>query len=407
MIPARLSPIVSARLVLLSLLATSLCLVTACRKQTLARPSAAAAVVSVAGPVERDIVEYFEATGTTQPLETVEVRARVQGFLQSKSFQPRQKVKQGDIVFIIDQAPYKAKVAAAIAEVQARTVALDYARFEVDRIEKLALQDAAAEVERVQNRSKRDAAEADLARAKASLQTAQIDLDFTEVKAQTSGRISRELVDIGNLVAQNSLLATIVNDESVYAYFDISEQDVLRLMRRYPQSRATTRPTNPAPVFLGLMDEDGYPHKGTLDYIDTKLDNSTGTLRGRAIVPNQDAALVAGLFARIRIPVSEPQPVLMVSERALGIDQGQRYVLVVNADNIVEYRRVKVGLLENGLRVIERGLTTGDRVIVNGLQRVRPGVTVDPKPVDMLTFAAADTRPASDTRPAVQTSTSR
>lgn len=376
-----------------------------CRAKAPVPASMPPTVVTVAHPAQQEVTEYLTATGRTEPFETVEVQARVQGFLESMHYRPRDRVEKDALLFVIDPRPYKARVDAAKAAVSAREADLKFARFDYGRIEKLAQQDAAAGVELVQSEAKRDAAEAALAEAKASLEAAELDLGFTRVTALIGGRASREEVGVGNLVTPNKLLATIVNDDLIYAYFDVSEQDVLRFTRTYPRvqrapaTRPQTAPEDSPPAFMGLMDEDGYPHAGWIDYADTQVDPGTGTLTLRAVFPNPDGFLIPGYFARIRAPLGPPRKALLVTERALGLDQGQRYVLVVNTANVVEYRAVRAGVLERGMRVIEEGIGAEDRVIVNGLQRVRPGVTVQPQGVDMITFAAASTRPAGS-RPA-------
>ncbi len=359
-------------------------------------------VVSVAVPLEQEITDYLDFTGNTAALESVQLRARVKGFLESIHFTAGARVNKDDLLFVIDPKPFQASLDRAKAELKSRQAALQLAEFDYNRLKKLYEQGDAAEYEYNSAVANRNSALAGVAGAEAAVVEAQLNLDYTQVKAPTSGRISRNLVDVGNLVGagDSTLLATIVNDDSVYAYFTVSELDLLALLRQYPRRPTTTQPNvQKPPVFLALADEKEYAHQGVVDSSDPQLDPSTGTLQARAVFPNPDGLLTPGLFARIRVPVSQPRKALMVSERALGLDQGQRYVLVVNEQQVVEYRRVQTGALEQGLRVIVNGLNANEQVIVNGLQRVRPGVKVSPQRVDMNTFKATGTAAASATRP--------
>jgi multidrug efflux system membrane fusion protein len=354
------------------------------------------AVVSVSQPMQQEATEYIEYTGTTAPLESVEVRARVKGFLQSIHFQPRARVNKDDVLFKIDPSEYQNKLQQAQAQVAGNKARLEMAEFDLTRTEDLIKNNAATQYEYKQSIARRDEAEAALAAANANEQEAQLNVGYTKVTAPIAGSISRNMVDVGNLIQSDAtLLATITNDDSIYAYFNISEGDVLRLKARTASSQPDgTQPPPRPPAYLGLMSEQGYPHAGWIDYVSPTLDKSTGTIEVRGCFPNADGAMLGGLFARIRIPVSRPRTALWVAETALGMDQGQRYLLIVNDKKIVEYRPVQVGLLDQGLRLIEEGIQPTDWVIVNGLQRVRPGVEVTPRRVAMKTFAGAATMPA-------------
>jgi membrane fusion protein, multidrug efflux system len=262
---------------------------------------------------------------------------------------------------------------------------------------------SAAPYERTRDLAKKHAAEAAVQAAQASVHQAELDLGYTKITAPLNGRVSRNLVDVGNLVGsgENTLLTTIVNDDSVYVYFDLSENDLLALMRARaarPETKVTPDKID-APLFLGLAGEPGFPHEGRIDFIETTVNPATGTIRVRGVFANTTGTLLPGLFARVRIPIGQPRSALLVTERALGVDQGQRFVLVVNDKNVVDYRRVDVGILDQGLRVIEKGLSAGDLVIVNGLQRVRPGVPVMPHRVAMDTLSTAATQPAGAAGP--------
>ena len=224
--------------------------------------------------------------------------------------------------------------------------------------------------------------------AEAALNTAELNLDFTKVTAPISGRISRYLVTVGNLVqsgdqANVTLLTTIVSVDPMYAYFDVDERTVLRVRQLIREGKAKSAREAAMPVMLGLANEDGFPHRGTIDFVDNQVNPKTGTLRVRGMFPNKDEALLPGFFARVRVPVGAPHQALLVTDRAIDNDQGQKILYVVNDKNEVVSRPIRVGLLHDGLRAIEDGLKPGERVIVNGLQTVRPGITVEPKLVDM------------------------
>jgi RND family efflux transporter MFP subunit len=321
-------------------------------------------------PVEQQLVtEYEELTGHVDAMETVDLRARVSGHLESVRFQAGQLVNKGDVLFTIDPRWYQAQfdLAAARAEVADREAA---------RAEKLL---AAAAISGEEVEARRAAA----AEARAALATARLDLEHTEVRAPITGRISRALVTPGNLVAGSpgnaTLLATLVTVGDAYVYADLDEGTLLRFNRLAREGRILTR-NGHIPVDLQLSDESGYPRHGYIESTDNHVNPATGSLSLRLVFPNDDNALIPGLFARVRIPVSEPLPTLLVSERAIGTDQSQKFVLTVGESNTVAYRTVKLGTVVDGKRVIREGLQPGDTIIVNGLQRVRPGMTVAPEP---------------------------
>ena len=368
-------------------------------------------VVMVSTPVEREVTEYLEATGNTAPLESVVVQARVKGFLESMHFKPEQRVEKDQLLFVIDPRPYQVALEQAEGQLELRKAQAKFAEYDLSRVSKLGAQDAAAEREEQESRAKMEEAKAAVVIAQSAVDEAKLNLQFAHVTAPIAGRISRNLVDIGNLINPGQdQLATITNDDSLYAYFNVSEQDLLRLARKYRSVRkeAATQPPDRSkekiPVFLGLMDETDFPHEGWVDYVDPRVDPSTGTNLVRAIIPNPDGFLRAGLFTRIRVPLGKPKPALLVAEQALGMDQGQYYVLVLDDNNKVEYRRVRTGVLQNGLRVIEEGLAPHEKVIVIGLQRVRPGVTVSPQLVPMASVAEVSSRPGAmpSSKPATQ-----
>jgi RND family efflux transporter MFP subunit len=220
--------------------------------------------------------------------------------------------------------------------------------------------------------------------ARATLESNQLNLDFTKVTSPIDGRTSRYLVTIGNLIVQdNTLLTTVVSVNPIYAYVDVDEHTVLHVRQLIREGKAQSAREGAIPVSLGLADEQGFPHQGTINFVDNQVNVKTGTLRIRGVFDNKDEALSPGFFVRVRVPIGLPHKAILVSDRAIDTDQGQKIVYVVNDKNEVVYRPVKLGAMHDGLRVVEEGLKTDERVIVNGLQRVRPGMTVDPKPVDM------------------------
>jgi len=336
--------------------------------------------VTVSLPVKKEVTVYLEFTGTMAPLESVEVRARVQGFLEKILFTPMAKVKAGDLLFVIDPRPFKAKVDQADGVLKSKEAALELAKTKFDRTSGLYASSSVSEIQYLEDKAKRDMAVAEVTMAKADLEAAQLDLDFTQVKAPITGRTSRNLVDVGNLVgaSEKTLLTSLVNDDSIYAYFNISENDLLRIMRKYGSGKQeNAEEQKPVPAYLALADEQDFPHKGALDFVDNQVDPGTGTLKARAVFANSDGILVAGLFARVRVPL-ETREALLVPNQAVGLDQSGRYVLVAGKDNVVEQRPVQIGSLVERMRVIEKGLSESDLVIIAGIQRARPGARVTP-----------------------------
>ena len=344
--------------------------------------------VTVSRPLQRQITDAVEYTGTTTAPESVDVRARVTGFLDKVLFEPRARVNAGDAIFDIDARPFKAALDRAEADVKTKEAQLAKAEFDAERIIDLSKKGVAAPDELSNATSNRDAFRAALAAAKAIAQQAALEFSWCKVTAPISGRISRNYIDTGNIVmADQTVLARITNDDSLYAYFNCSERDLLTIRERARQE-ATADGGSPTsmpevrqakwPMYLGMMTEEGFPHVGVMDYVSPEVDASTGTLQVRGVFPNLDSVLFPGLFVRLRVPIGKPYTATVVSERALGSDQGQRYLLVVNSKNVVEYRPVSVGTLQGGLRVITQGIGEGDWIIVSGMQRVRPGATVKP-----------------------------
>ncbi len=391
-------------------------LLTACeQKNTYVEPPPPK--VTVAQPLQEGVIDYLEFTGTTRAFEEVEIRARVAGFLQSMHFTPGTLVEKGDLLFVIDPREYRAALNAAQADLESAMAKLRRAETEYARAERLFKQKAGAEKNVVQWRGERDIAKAAVDMAKAKVERARLDLGYTKVTAPIAGRVGRNLVDVGNLVGERepTLLTTITSYDPMYVYFNLNERDLLKVVAMYRESikQKGFDPDTDAdikaeiPLFLGLANEEGYPHKGMLDFAESSVDPGTGTLQLRGVFPNPGKApsLYPGLFTRIRMPIAERENALLVTERAVGADQGGRYLLAVSSENVVEKRLIRMGQLVDGLRVIEEGIQPGDLVMVNGLQRARPGAKVDPERTDMGLFkasalrATATQRKAGDSKP--------
>jgi len=363
--------------------------------------------VTVAKALQQDVTDYLEFTGTARAFEEVEVRARVPGFLQSMNFTSGTRVEEGAVLFVIDPREYEAELNAAKAELKSAQVRLNRAETEYARVKKLYEQKAAAQTRVVQWQSDRDVAKADVIRATSRLERARLNLGYTKVTTPITGRVGRNLVDLGNLVGEGepTLLTKITKYDPMYVYFNLNERDLLRILAVYREkikAKDIDPEKNPArsaeiPIYLGLANEDGYPHEGLLDFAESGVDPDTGTLQMRGVFPNpeQPPKLVPGLFARVRMPVENRPNALLVTERAIGADQGGRYLLTVNNENVVEKHPIRMGQLIDGLRVIEKGLQADEWVVVNGLQRARPDAKVDPQQIDMNTLKVSALKKAA------------
>jgi RND family efflux transporter MFP subunit len=337
--------------------------------------------VEVATPAQKSITRYLDATGNTAPIKTVDLVARVQGFLQTINYKDGSGVKEGTTLFTIEPETYKLKLeqaqaAEAGAQASLKQAETDYKR-QVDLVQKQAVSQATLDT----STSNRDNAQANLQQAQASTKIAQVNYGYTNVAAPFDGIVTAHLVSVGELVgvASPTQLASIVALDPIYVNFNVNEQDVLRVRAEARRRGITVDELRRLPVEIGLQTETGYPHKGTLDYISPQINQSTGTLAVRGILNNPDRLLLPGYFVRVRVPFDEKADALLVPDAALGSDQGGRYVLVVNAENVVEQRKVQIGPLEGDLRVIESGLKPDDKVVIAGLLRAIPGQKVDPQ----------------------------
>ena len=335
--------------------------------------------VTVATPAERPISHYFDATGNTAAVNSVDLVARVQGFVQAISYTDGALVKKDTSLFTIEPEPYKLKVDAAKASVLSAQAALTQAQAEYQRQADLVGKQVSTQANYDKALAQRDSAQGDLQSAQANEQQAEINLGYTNVTAPFDGVVSARQVSIGQLVGASTpptVLATIVQLNPIWVNFNASERDVQQVRAILASRGETTAALIGFPVEVGLQNEDGYPHQGKLDYVAPTVDPSTGTLAARAILENADRSLLPGYFVRVRI-ASRPRPMLLVPNVALGSDQGGAYVLVVNQQNVVEQRQVEAGQVVEDLRVIENGLGKDDRVVVGGIMRAIPGQKVD------------------------------
>jgi RND family efflux transporter MFP subunit len=338
--------------------------------------------VDVAVPLQRSITRYLEATGNTAPIKNVDLVARVQGFLQSIEYKDGAFVKEGTTLFTIEPETYKLKLEQAQAAEAGTQASVKQADADFKRQTELVQRQAVSQATLDTSTAARDNAQATLQQAQVNTKIAAVNYGYTKVVAPFDGIVSAHLVSVGELVGAASpptQLATIVALDPIYVNFNVSEQDVLRLRAEAARRGMSANDLRQLPVEVGLQTETGYPHKGKLDYASPTLNQSTGTLAVRGVLPNPDRVLLPGYFVRVRVPFDEQKDALLVPDVALGTDQAGRYLLVVNAENVVEQRKVQVGQSEVGLRVIEAGLKPDDRVVTAGLLRAIPGQKVDPQ----------------------------
>jgi RND family efflux transporter MFP subunit len=347
--------------------------------------------VTVSQPLSREVIDQDDYEGRIGAVELVEVRARVRGHLVKVNFQDGQIVKKDELLFEIDPRPYKAALDAAQAQVASADASFELATKERQRAATL-LQSRAASREEVDIwTGKQGVAKAERLKALANVEQAQLDLNFTKIVSPIRGKASRAQVTEGNLVngaGSETLLTTITSVEPMYVYFDVPERALLRYKEYFGKrlkdgGGERSIKDLKIPVNVALEGEDGYPHKGLIDFADNRVNPNTGTIQVRGVLQNPNRLLDAGMRARVRVPVSDPHKSIMITERAIGTDQSLRFVYVVNDQNVVERRDVKLGRLHDGLQVIDEGVKPEDWVIVNGIQRVRDGAKVDPKKVAM------------------------
>ena len=334
--------------------------------------------VTAALVLEKQVNETQEFSGRLEAVERVDIRARVGGFITSVNFKPGSLVKKGDVLFVIDARPFQAEASRAEAAAVSARAKADLARLELARSERLLADKAIAQREVDEKSSTLKELDANVRAAQASLEAARLNLAYTKVTAPISGRVSKAEITTGNLVDGSAILTSVVSNKDIYASFDGDEDTYLRVAR-------VSQKGAPVVVKVGLANETGFPHEGKLEFVDNRLDAATGSVRMRATFSNDDNTLVPGLFARVQLSGSAEteHKVALISERAVGTDQDRKFVYVVKADSTAEYRTVTLGSVVDGLRVVRTGLRPGERIVVNGLQRVQPGAPITAQVVAM------------------------
>lgn len=350
--------------------------------------------VTVAKPLAHNIVEWDEYTGRFDAVETVEVRARVSGYLKEVHFKDGQAVKEGDLLFVIDPRPFERTLEQAQAELLQATTKVENASLDVERGKPLLERRVMSEKAFDDRANLMREAQAAVKVAEAKVKTAELDLSFTRILSPLTGRISRNQVSVGNWVsaggsANATLLTTIVSQDPIHIYFDVSENNYIKYKRLAERGNGGGAADLGATVEVALPDERGFPHRGRLDFLDNRLDQGTGTLRARAVLGNQAGLFSPNMFARVRVTGSAPYPAVLVPDEAIGTDQTNKYVYVVGDDGTVARRNVALGPLFEGLRVVREGVSAQEWVITRGLQRARPGSKVTPKPETIAASKAA------------------
>ena len=358
-----------------------------CKSEATTAQQAPAPQVSVASALERDVTEWDEFTGRLEAVESVEVRPRVTGYIESVNFTEGSTVKKGDLLFVIDPRPYRAELSKAEAELARAVARSELAVADEGRSTKLLDIKAVSREEYDSRINAAREAKADVAAARAAVDAAKLNLEFTRITAPISGRVSKAAVTAGNLVTGGSntaaLLTTVVSLDPMYVTFEGDEQIYLKYNELSRRGERSSSRDAANPVLMGLANENGYPHHGAMVFVDNQVDPRTGTIRARASFENKDGYLTPGLFARVKLLGHNSYRAVLVDDRAIGTDQSQKFVYVIDAQNKVTYRAVTVGRLDDGLRIVQKGLQPGETVVVNGLQRVRPGVVVAPERVAM------------------------
>lgn len=381
-----------------------------CQRPVTQVPSAEPPVVPVSKPVERAVTDYVDYTGRTDAVESVGIRARVTGYIERIPFKEGTEVKKGDVLFEIDPRPYKAQLDQAQSQVELNQASHKLAQVTYERDVPLATQAAVTQQQLDQDKAAVDEALARIKAAQAAVEVYKLNLEFTNVTSPINGMVSRYYYTPGNLVIQDqTLLTTVVSLDPMYAYFDMDEPTLLRVKRAINEGRIKLpRESSDIPILMGLQGEEGYPHQGSFNFINNVINPSTGTIAVRGVFPNPRPEhgarlLVPGMFVRIRLPIGQPHTARLVIDRAVGSDQGLKFVYVVNREHTIEYRRVTTGpLQDDGLRVIEDGVRPDDWVVTGGLQQVRPHMQVSPEEMPMPTLANVEGHAPSPTNTRVQ-----
>jgi multidrug efflux system membrane fusion protein len=340
--------------------------------QAQAGPPVSAAVV-----VEKQVAETQEFSGRLEAVEHVEIRPRVSGFITAVNFKPGAAVKKGDVLFVIDPRPFQAEAERADATAKSARAKAELAKLELTRAERLLADKAIAQREYDASASAQKELEANARAAQAQYETAKLNVTYTRVVSPIDGRVSKAEITLGNLVDASSVLTSVVSTDRIYASFDGDEDTYLRV-------RSQAHAGQPVTVRVGLANEEGFPHEGKLEFVDNQLDTRAGSVRMRATFANKDDVMAPGLFARVQIGGGSEKQALLISDRAVGTDQSHKFVFVVSQDGKAEYREVKLGPVVDGLRVVKTGLKPGEKIVVNGLQRVRPGSPITAQTVPMV-----------------------
>lgn len=365
-------------------------------------PMGGAAPVSVATVVNKDIQQWNEFSGRLVAVDRVEVRPRVSGVIETVNFENGAFVKKDDLLFTIDSKAYSAEVSRAEGNLASTMAQVSLADTELARADRLLKDKAIPQKEYDERRNAHNVAQANLKSAQASLETAKLNLEYTKVKSPISGKVSRAEITTGNLVESGSnapILTSVVSSNPIYADFEVDEYTYLEYT-----SNPTVTNNSKVPVIMSLGSANAISHSGYVESFDNRLNTASGTIRARAVFDNSDGLLVPGLFARIKLGNAEKAPALLISDRAIGTDQNKKFVFVVEPDNKISYREIKLGPVADGMRIVREGLKAGEKIVVNGLQRVRPGAQIQPEMVAMETGlpSAAETEPAAGVAEAVK-----
>ncbi len=346
--------------------------------------------VTVAKPVIKEIVEWDEYTGRTDAVQSVNITSRVSGYLYNITFKAGDVVNQNDLLFVIDRRPYQAAYDQANGQLRQAEAQQKLNNLNLTRADELRAKNVIAKQDYDNAVAQKNVSDAQVIAAQAAVELAQLNLDFTEIKAPVTGRIGREQVTVGNLVqADSTLLTTLVSVNPIYAYFNVDERSVLKYQELVKEGKLPDARSAAVPVYLQLENEKDFPHQGTIDFINNQFDPSTGTLQVRGIFPNANGFLVPGSFVRVRVAATPRFQGILVTDRAIGSDQGQKFALIVGQNNVVELRPLELGPVVDGLRVVIKGLTGDENVIINGLVNARPGSKVNPQPGDMNQFTSS------------------
>src|ERR1700756_2557819 len=360
------------------------CILSAGCKQSTLAPAPPPPPVTVATPIRKEVVEWDEYTGRTEAVESVEIRPRVSGYIDQISFKEGQLVKPGDVLFVIDPRPYQDALDQANANLQSADAERQLQVANLARAERLFKTNVTAKEQYDTSVADRNKAEGQFAQARAAVNSALLNMDFTQVKSPIQGRISRQLVTRGNLVqADSTVLTKVVSVDPIYAYFNVDQRTVQKYRDQIQNGQLQDPRESSMPVYIQLEGETGFPHEGINDFVDNTFNASTGTLQIRGRFENKDASLYPDAFVRIRMAGTPKHEAILITDRAIASDQGQKFVLLVDNNSIVQVRPVEVGPVVDGLRVVRKGLGPDDHIIVNGLVNAQPGNKVTPQPGDM------------------------